>query len=346
MEGRLGSLDEVVQQLSPSDQRLVRELVFKLAGRPPQEPPIAENTQPQDLTGYVQAWASRIALQGIRPSTVKAYISRVRALLRYNPSPTPDNIEAYLEEVNRRCGPGALANIIYAIQSFYSYLQKKAIIKSNPAQDIKAPPVPLRVRDIPTASQVAQLIKAPTVCLKDKAIILTLAACGLRASELINSRRSDVDLERCRIKVIGKGNKQRIVPIAKQALDVLQVYLNSVSNSEWLFQGKTPDRPYAQSALNERFISLSQRAGIRHVSPHQLRHYFASFMLNHGVSLKDVSQLMGHASPSVTANVYWHLLDEPERLAAYEQHNPLQDIDEQLVRQATEQLGFDFKADT
>jgi hypothetical protein len=62
------------------------------------------------------------------------------------------------------------------------------------------------------------------------------------------------------------------------------------------------------------------------------------------VNLKDVSQLLGHATPSVTANIYWHLLDERERLAAYEQHNPLQDIEEQLLRQATEQLSFNFEA--
>jgi integrase/recombinase XerD len=132
--------------------------------------------------------------------------------------------------------------------------------------------------------------------------------------------------------------------MAEQAVAALEQYLRSAPNSEWLFPGRDPQKTYRPEALDHRFEDLSSKAGIQKVVPHQLRHYFASFLLNRGVNLKDVSQLLGHATPSVTANIYWHLLDERERLAAYEQHNPLQDIEEQLLRQATEQLSFNFEA--
>ena len=345
-EDRLGSLDEVVERLSPSDQRLVRELVFKLAGRPPQEQPVAEDTQPPDLTGYVQAWAARLTLEGKSPGTVKVYSNLVLTLLRTHPSPTSDDIEAFLMELGKRCRPGVVANMIFALNSFFSHLIRKKIIKSSPVGDIKAPPVPLRVRDIPTTAQITKLLNAPTARLKDRAIILVLVACGLRSAELLNARRRDLDLERRRITVIGKGNKQRIVFMAEQAVAVLEQYLSSAPNSEWLFPGRDPQKTLSPQALDYRFKNLSSRAGIQKVVPHQLRHYFASFMLNHGVSLKDVSHLLGHADPSVTAKIYWHLVDEQQRLAAYEQNNPLQEINEQELRHAAEQLGFDFETGT
>jgi site-specific recombinase XerD len=340
---RHGSLDELVQQLSPSDQRLVRELVFKLAGRPPQEPPVAENTQPQDLTGYVQAWASRLTLEDKSPGTVKVYVNMVLALLRAHPSPTPDDIEAFLLELGKRCGPGRVANMLFALNSFYLHLMRKGIVTSSPVGDLKAPPVPLRVRDIPTTEQIARLLNAPTVTVKDRAIILVLAACGLRAAELVKARRRDLDLERRRITVIGKNNKQRVLPMSKQAADMLEQYLKSAPSSEWLFPGRDPQKTYRQQSLDNRFADLSSRAGIQRVVPHHLRHYFASYLLNHGMSLKDVSMLLGHASPSVTANVYWHTLGEEERVKAYEQHDPLQEIKQAVVQIATTQLVFDFE---
>lgn len=124
----------------------------------------------------------------------------------------------------------------------------------------------------------------------------------------------------------------------------MELYINSSPASEWLLQGRKPEERYDQSALDERFRSLCVRAGIvPHISPHQLRHYFASVLLHAGVNLKIVSQLLGHATPSVTANIYWHLLDENERVEAYEKNDPLRSINEEMEQLAARQLRFNLK---
>jgi len=338
-ESRNLTLDDLLKKLTLSERRLIREMAFKLAYPHSSEP----EYQYPDVTGYVQAWAGRLTLEGKSPGTVKVYVNLVLSLLRIHPSPTPDDIEAFLLELGQRCRPGVVANMIFALNSFYAHLTRKGIVESNPVGDIKAPPVPLRVRDIPTTAQIARLLNAPTVTVKDRAIILVLAACGLRSAELLGCRRCDLDLDGHKITVIGKGNRERIVPMAEQAVVALEQYLRSAPKSEWLFPGRYPKKPYVPAALDNRFEDLSSRAGIQRVVPHQLRHYFASFLLNHGMSLKDVSMLLGHANPSVTASVYWHILGEEERVRAYQQHDPLQQINEELVRQATAQVGPDLR---
>jgi integrase len=129
-----------------------------------------------------------------------------------------------------------------------------------------------------------------------------------------------------------------------QAVTALERHLQSSPPSAWLFPGRDPSEHLNYHSLIERFHTLCDRAGIMpHIHPHQLRHYFASVLLNAGVSLKIVSRFLGHASPSVTANIYWHLLDEKQQVEAYEQHDPLEKINEELAQLATDQLVLDLK---
>jgi len=333
-------LEELLDKLSPSDRRLIRELAYKLAHRPAPSP---QDEQP-DLRGQVERWALAMITQGMMPSTVKLYRGHILMLLERNPRPRQKDVEELLQSRVFSVGPSALTATVNALKSFFGYLTDSGVIEADPTRKIKAPPRPLRERDIPTAKQVALLIRAPTVTAKDQALVITFAACGLRAMELLRCRRTEVDLEKRRITVVGKGNKQRTVPMTKQVVNALERHLLSSLPSAWLFPGKDPADHFDHFALDERFHTLCDRAGIMpHISPHQLRHYFASVLLRAGVSLKIVSQLLGHANPSVTANVYWHLLDEKERVEAYEQHDPLQGINEEMERLVTMQFSFDFE---
>lgn len=340
VERRAVPLDDILKKLTPADQRLLRELAYKLAHRQPAECP----EEPPDLRGYVEDWLSSLLVQGRSPRTVSLYRSCAGMLLRDCPKPTRGDIELFLAAgLRKHLSESARANLVYATKSLLSYLMEKGVIAVNPAEHIKAPPIPQRERVIPSPNRIARLLGAPTITNKDRAMILVFAACGLRAAELLGARRSDVDLEKLKITVVGKGNKQRSVPMTEQTARALENHIRSLPSSPWLFPGKDPARPITQWAINERFEILSERAEIAKVTPHQLRHHFASVLLNAGVSLKIVSQLLGHANPSVTANIYWHLLDESERVRAYEEHDPLQEINEEMARMVTGQLSFDFE---
>lgn len=346
VERRAVPLDEILKRLNPAQQRLLRELAYNLAllhgleGRA-----VLPEEEPVDLTEYVDIWVSNLLVhEGRSPRTAVLYRMYVEMLLCVYPCPSLDEVEAFLATRFHKVGPYTHAVSIFAIKSFFSYLSRKGIIAVDPAQYIKAPSIPQRERVIPSAKSVARLLGAPTITNRDRAMILVLAACGLRAAELLNIGRSDVDLERRRVTVVGKGNKQRTVPMTEQTATALEYHIRSFpSSSPWLFPGRDPARCLDQSVLNQRFRTLSGNAGIPLVTPHQLRHYFASTLLNRGVSLKIVSQLLGHANPSVTARVYWHLLDEAERVKAYEEHDPLQEINEEMERMVTGQLSFDFE---
>jgi len=340
VERRAVPLDDLLKKLTPADQRLLRELAYKLAHRQPAECP----EEPLDLRGYVEDWLSSLLVQGRSPRTVSLYRSCAGMLLRDCPKPTRGDIELFLAAgLRKHLSESARANLVYATKSLLSYLMEKGLIAVNPAERIKAPPIPQRERAIPSANRVARLLSAPTITNRDRAMILVLAACGLRAAELLGTRRSDVDLEKLKITVVGKGKKQRTVLMTEQTARALENHIRSLpSSSPWLFPGKDPARPITQWAVNERFEILSERAGIARVTPHQLRHHFASVLLNAGVSLIIVSQLLGHKNPSVTARVYWHLLDEAARVKAYEEHDPLQEINEEMARMVTGQLSFDF----
>ena len=336
------TLDDVLKRLPPPDQRLVRELVFRLAA---QRGACVPPSQPLDLTAYIESWANFLLVEGKSPGTVRQYRLCVQKLLREQEHPTLASLQDFLAARAREVEAGAVGNYIFALRSFFGFLHRRAEIESNPTEHLKAPRRPHRERQIPTPYQVARLTSAPCATPKDRAIVLVLAACGLRVSELLTARRTDVQLaDPASIRVIGKGNKQRTVPMAREAAYALEEYLRTLPlGCMVLFPGRNPQRVMTAQAIDDRFKNLCMSAEIPRISPHQLRHYFASVLLSRGVNIKIVSRLMGHASPTVTADTYWHLLDEGELVRAYREGNPLKQIQDEMARLANDQLGFDFR---
>ena len=111
--------------------------------------------------------------------------------------------------------------------------------------------------------------------------------------------------------------------------------------SEWLFPGRSPQNHLTTNTVDRRFQWLCARAGIPRFTPHQLRHYYATSMLNDGANLRVVSELLGHASPSVTANVYWHSAGAEQRRREHELHSPLRGIIPREQRQREGDLDTD-----
>lgn len=322
-------LANALNSLSPDNRRLIDQMTRKLLELQGVQDPYANPTS-VNLFGQVSPWLNSLLTQGKSPATLQLYHLLVMELLKAHPNPTPILIDAHLAiKSGSGVSPQAIANRVFALRSFFSYLEEMNIISSNPTQRLKPPRLPRRERKIPQPDSLAKLLDAPTTSTRDRALILSMCGCGLRVSEASKIRLTDLVLKpKPRVTVIGKGNKQRTVPIPSHAVKAIRQHLATLSPSDvWLFHGLNPATPISSKHVSKLLTRLCARAGIPHINPHQLRHYYSSSLLNKGVNLKVVSNLLGHADPGVTAKVYWHLIDTDANEKAIQEHNPLAEIE-------------------
>lgn len=211
----------------------------------------------------------------------------------------------------------SIANKISAIRSFYRYLQREEVIKENPLEKITSPKLDRRLPIVLSPDEVVRLLEAPSsmtpVGQRDRAILELLYASGLRVSEIVSLNLTQVDVSEKEIRVIGKGNKERVVLMGEPAVKALVVYLNN--GRRQLLAGKTSIavfiNRYGTRLIERRVQKILDRyakvANItRKVHPHILRHTFATHMLDGGADLRVVQELLGHASLSTT-QIYTHV---------------------------------------
>lgn len=208
----------------------------------------------------------------------------------------------------------SVARKLSCIKSFFRFLKRTNVISENPAIIIKTPKTK---KHLPGFLSYAQVEKAMEISNpRDRAIMEVLYSCGLRSSELVNLRISDIDLNRDEVKVKGKGNKQRVVPVGKPAKNAILNYLKVRHNPD---KHKTVGSDVPELFLNYRGGSLSTRsvqnivrkylvklAHATGTNPHILRHSFATHLLENGADLRAVQELLGHASLS-TVQIYTHM---------------------------------------
>ena len=239
-------------------------------------------------------------------------------------------VERYLEwlyEEGRE--KSSQARMLSGIRSFFNYLLLNDEIQSSPAEDISAPKAGRTLPDVLTTDEIDRLISSIEVDTvkgrRDRAIVEVLYSCGLRVSELITLRVSDLFFGEGYIRVIGKGDKQRLVPISDLARERISLYLDerkaAKSNEEVLFlnnRGKQLTRVMIFTILRRAAL----RAGIdKKLSPHTLRHSFATHLLEGGAGIRQVQELLGHES-ILTTEIYTHLEAEHLR-STVEEHLPL-----------------------
>ncbi|HZM11265.1 MAG TPA: tyrosine-type recombinase/integrase [Candidatus Limnocylindrales bacterium] len=164
--------------------------------------------------------------------------------------------------------------------------------------------------------EVARWLQAPPH-LKTRAVLMTIYAAGLRISEAARLRVPDIDSARMTITIHqGKGNKDRVVMLSPVLLEVLRQYWRRKKPSEWLFPGKNPDQPVGCNALRRAFHNAVRRAGLtKKVSPHSLRHSFATHLLESGTDLRTIQLLLGHSSLKPTTR-YLHVSQKHVRATA------------------------------
>ncbi|MFH1201868.1 MAG: tyrosine recombinase XerC [Candidatus Omnitrophota bacterium] len=210
------------------------------------------------------------------------------------------------------------------LRSFFKFLNREGYLKSNPVLLISSPKQDKHLPAFLTEEEVGKLLDAPPQSpagLRDKAILETLYSTGMRIGELVGLNVESVDVVGGCIKVLGKGKKERLVPIGDRALLTIRNYLDKrEGKSEALFLNKNKRRLTDRGIrmmMNKYIKQVSQK---EHISPHTLRHSFATHLLNRGADLRSVQELLGHANLSTT-QIYTHLTTERLK-AIYDKTHP------------------------
>ena len=265
---------------------------------------------------------------GLSDHTLSAYRSDLKGaatfLLRQAKTLTGarrQDLLAYLTwRVKSGARPRSTARLLSSLRRFYQYLVREGRLQTDPSTEIDAPKLGRPLPKSLTEEQVESLLQAPDVKrilgLRDRAMLELLYACGLRVSELVGLPVSQINLRQGVLRVVGKGNKERLVPLGEEAAEWLQRYLDEARPS--LLQGRLSDALFvthrASSMTRQAFWHLIKRyarqAGIRtNLSPHGLRHSFATHLLNHGADLRVLQMLLGHSNLSTT-QIYTHVARE------------------------------------
>lgn len=211
----------------------------------------------------------------------------------------------------------SVARHLVTVRQFFRYLSIEEIIKDDPAAHIESPRFRQSLPDFLSIEEVERLLEQPdtatAVGVRDRAMIELMYSTGLRVSELCGLRLSDLQMDAGCLRCIGKGNKERLVPVGRKALEVVQRYLRE-SRAQFLQEGSSPfiflkgkgkkmDRMGFWTILGR----YGRRAGLRKsLTPHMLRHSFATHLLDRGADIRSVQELLGHKS-LVTTQIYTHV---------------------------------------
>jgi integrase/recombinase XerC len=229
------------------------------------------------------------------------------------------------------------ARKLATLRSFYKYLIRRNLVSATPMSSIRTPKQEKRLPKCLDLEQVQKLLDAPgdgdILCSRDKAMLEVLYSSGIRVSELVELETGDLDLQEGIIRVRGKGRKDRLTPIGSQAIKALQRYFEM----RRIHNRALPEQTSARVFLNKHGESLSTRSVRRKldkylvmagldpgISPHTLRHSFATHLLNNGADLRSVQELLGHQSLSTT-QVYTHLTTSRMK-EVYDQAHPRADV--------------------
>ena len=226
-------------------------------------------------------------------------------------------IRAYLARLHqRRLSKATIARKLAAVRSCFRFLARRGVLEVNPARQVRSPRLGRRLPSFLPKDEATQLLDAGPAAgpagLRDRALVELLYASGLRVAECCGLDVDDLDEGRRTVRVVGKGDKERVVPVGETALEALAAYLAMRGRARGaLFRNARGGRLTTRSAL--RIVKgLARRAGLgQRVTPHTLRHSFATHMLGEGADLRLIQELLGHSRLSTTQR-YTHV--SPEHL--------------------------------
>lgn len=276
---------------------------------------------PEHLS-FLYGFRDDLIAQDVSPHTRNAYLSDLiqcsacheHLLTTWTPHDIGDAV-MHLTKLGK--SPRSIARTLSALRQFFKFMRLNHLRTDNPMADYKTPKFGQNLPKDMSEEQVQALLDAPnletTLGIRDKAMLEVLYACGLRVSELVNLRLNFINLEQGYLRVLGKGNKERLVPMGDTAIEYLNEYLKF-------------SRPLLLQTASNEYLFLSQQGGVMsrqnfwyiikryalqvgimgELSPHTLRHAFATHLLNYGTDLRTVQLLLGHENLSTT-QIYTHI---------------------------------------
>jgi integrase/recombinase XerD len=283
-----------------------------------------------EVEGFLALLAARRS-----PRTVDAYRRDLATVAAWLGRPvgqaTTDDLERYLAELRARgLAPATLARRAASLRSFFRHQTLLGMRQDNPAAELE---LPRRTRRLPrtlSPSEAERLVEAAAGTqprdLRDRALVELLYGAGLRVSEAVSLDRGGVDLEGRLVRCLGKGGKERIVPIGRQAAEALRRYL--ARGRPFLDRRHRPDLflnakggPLTRAGAFLILRRLAARAGLEpeRIHPHLLRHSFATHLLEGGADLRSVQEMLGHADLATT-ELYTHVSDRRRRELYYQAH--------------------------
>ncbi|WP_313035716.1 site-specific tyrosine recombinase XerD [Acinetobacter sp.] len=275
---------------------------------------------PEHLS-FLQGFRDYLIAQTVSPHTRNAYLSDLvqcsECCSNAMPEWSSDDISDVLLALTKQGkSPRSIARSLSALRSFYKFLREQKLRSDNPVAIHKTPKIGRALPKDLSEADVEALINAPDINtalgLRDRAMFEVLYACGLRVTELLNLRLELINLKQGYLRIVGKGNKERLVPLGQVACEWIEKYLNEARSSlyksatDYVFltqHGGIMSRQNFWYAIKR----YALQAGIQaELSPHTLRHAFATHLLNHGADLRVVQMLLGHSDLSTT-QIYTHV---------------------------------------
>lgn len=281
-------------------------------------------------TSYINGFKSYLMLErALSGNSVEAYLHDVKKLVefleikKYDLSPmeiTLNHLEEFILWINKLgLGARSQARIISGLKAFYKYLLVEDLLDTAPTELLEGPRLDRRIPDVLSYEDIQKMLDAIDLSeahgVRNRAMLETLYASGLRVSELINLKMTSLYFDIGFLRVIGKGNKERIVPIGEDAIKHVQLYIEGVRRSQMNIhpddgnivflnrRGKKISRVMVFMIVKE----AARNAGIsKKVSPHTFRHSFATHLIEGGADLRAVQDMLGHES-IITTEIYTHL---------------------------------------
>ena len=275
----------------------------------------------------IEAFLNYLSVErGLSRNTITSYQEDLNYYMNYLESKGIDTLSRttrnditnfMLSQKDRGIAPNSIARRLAAIRMFHRFLARERIIKNDPSALIDSPKLWKRVPDTLTINEVDALIAAADVHdtqgIRDRAILETLYATGMRVSEVVNLKKDNVNLEIGFLRCIGKGNKERVIPLGKKAIAGITRYLEvsrpkllGKKEADYLFLSRF-GRKTSRQSLWKMIKKYAKQAHIKKpIKPHIMRHSFATHLLEHGADLRSVQEMLGHSSISTT-HIYTHI---------------------------------------
>lgn len=265
--------------------------------------------------------------KGLAKNSVDSYSNDVKKLISFleeneiSISPISisiDEIQQFIYKVSSEINARSQARLIAGLRNFFDYLIFEEYRNTNPTDLIESPKIGRKLPDTLSEDEINTLINNIDLSEpqgeRNRTILETIYSCGLRVSEIINLHLSDLFFEEGFIRVIGKGNKQRFVPINDQAQKYINLYINEIrihikiqKGSEDILFLNRRGKKLTRNMIFTIVKNLAEKAGIKKsISPHTFRHSFATHLLEHGADLRAIQQMLGHESITTT-EIYMHI---------------------------------------